>query len=898
MRADLVVTVPVSDSDLARCNDPLLESKFEIPERPRFMVTRPRLFERLSRRSEIPVTLVVGPAGSGKTQLVASWAAIQPSNIAVVWVTLEDDDDQSCIFWTYVIEALRRGGVLTSPAVEPPSPNAAIDRSFLVRLASALSDSETPVVLILDGVSSLSGEQWAADLEFVVRHSSPQLRLVLVGRWDPPLPLHRYRLAGRLNEVRSTDLAFTTEEATQLLSLHGVDLSSAGLASLLEHTEGWAAGLRLFAMALQNRDDAERMIDTISGNEATIAEYFLDEVLRVQPPHVRRFLLETSILDTFTPELAAAMTGRGDAQRLLLNLERHNAFVQPVAEYSAAYRFHRLFAELLRAQLRFEAPDCVPDLHRRAAAWFADRGQTGEAVSHAVKASDWEAAATITIEACAIGQLVLEGRRGRLGALLNQMPDDLDSAEVAVVAAALALAEGAVDRCAQHLKRGQELVMHRGWRYSPALALTDLVLSMLLASASGDSAQVLQTAAVARNFMRQSAPEQFARHPELPVLILAAEGMAQSRLGAVDAAAVTLTKAAVASAAGTDFPQMECLEHLAVIEAYRGRLRHAETLAGEAIDLAHRCGAMPDHPRVVAHVALAWVAMERYDLDAAGHHLRLADPKRHPSSDALAIAAFALVKSRRLQARGELRGAMKLLEEVSTGVLGGCPPEWLMREVRLSQARLMITMGRPDDAVQQIRLLPEPDLPDVVVVHAAAVAASGEPDRARGMAMPVVSEAGIPSPVTVEAWLVVATAAAQTGETESARSALRHAFRYAAPENQRRAIQQVWSELRRLLRDDDQLAAQHRALQGIGQSGTRQLEQSADADTVVIVEALSKRETEVLQGMAAMLATEEIAARLFVSINTVKTHVRSILRKLSASRRNEAVRRARALGLI
>jgi LuxR family maltose regulon positive regulatory protein len=133
MRADLVVTVPVSDSDLARCNDPLLESKFEIPERPRFMVTRPRLFERLSRRSEIPVTLVVGPAGSGKTQLVASWAAIQPSNIAVVWVTLEDDDDQSCIFWTYVIEALRRGGVLTSPAVEPPSPNAAIDRSFLVR---------------------------------------------------------------------------------------------------------------------------------------------------------------------------------------------------------------------------------------------------------------------------------------------------------------------------------------------------------------------------------------------------------------------------------------------------------------------------------------------------------------------------------------------------------------------------------------------------------------------------------------------------------------------------------------------------------------------------------------------------------------------------------------------
>jgi LuxR family maltose regulon positive regulatory protein len=196
---------------------------------------------------------------------------------------------------------------------------------------------------------------------------------------------------------RSTDLAFTGGETAQLLRLHGVELSAPGLASLLEHTEGWAAGLRLFAMALQDRDDADRMIDTISGNEATIAEYFLDEVMRAQPPHVRQFLLETSILDTFTPELAEAVTGRSDARRLLMDLEHHNAFVQPVAEYAAAYRFHRLFAELLQAQLRLEAPDHAPELHRRAAVWFTAQGQTVEAVSHAIKAGDWEAAATITV---------------------------------------------------------------------------------------------------------------------------------------------------------------------------------------------------------------------------------------------------------------------------------------------------------------------------------------------------------------------------------------------------------------------------------------------------------------------------------------------------------------------
>jgi LuxR family maltose regulon positive regulatory protein len=891
MRADLAVTV--TGTHPATGSDPLLESKFEIPDRPRFVVPRPRLFERLSWRSQAPVTLVVGPAGSGKTQLVASWAASESADAVTAWVTLEDDDDPDWAFWTYVVGALRRAGALTS-RTPMLSPGATVDRSFLTRLAAELSEAQVRVVLILDGVSSLTGERWAADLEFVVRHSSPLLRLVLVGRWDPPLPLHRYRLAGQLNEIRSADLAFTVDEAAQLLSLHGVELGAAGLSSLLEHTEGWAAGLRLFAMALQNRRDADRLIDTIRGNEATIAEYFLDEVLRVQPPHVRWFLLETSILDTFTPELAEAVTGRNDARRLLMDLERHNAFVQPVAEYSAAYRFHRLFAELLEAQLRYEAPERGPELHRRAAAWFAAQGLTVEAVSHAVKAGDWELAATLTVETCAIGQLVLDGPDCRLGALLQRMPADLNCAAAAAVAAAFALADGALDRCAHHLERAEELVTHQ---QSPAQALTDLVLGMLLASASGEFAQALRTAAVAGNLMAQSAPEQLARHPELRMLMLVAKGNAESRIGAVDVAAATLTEAIAAAGAGADYPHVACLEHLAVIEAYRGRLQHAETLAGQAIDLADQCGAVP-RPRTVAHVALAWVAMERYDLDGAGHHLRLADPKRHADGDGLAAAAFALVKSRRLQARGELRGAMKLLEDVAAGPGDAGPPEWLVREATLSRVRLMIVIGRPAEALLELGRFREPLAPDVVVVQAAALAASGELDRARDIAMPVAGAAGVSSSISVEAWLVVATAAARNGETANARIALRHAFQHAAPESQRRLVQQVWAELRRVLRDDDKLGMQHRALQSGSHAGGQRFDPSVDADTIVIVEPLTKRETEVLQGMAAMLATEEIAAQLFVSINTVKTHVRSILRKLAASRRNEAIRRARTLGLL
>jgi LuxR family maltose regulon positive regulatory protein len=893
MHSDLAV--PARKPPSAPAEDPLFASAFEIPEPPDFMVTRPRLLAAVSGPADLPITLVVGPAGSGKTQLVASWVNEQSVN-AVAWVTLDDVADVGT-FWGYVLEALRRSGVPISPSLTPPSSAVPVDRSFLVRLVTELAELRTPVLLVLDGVSALSGQQWATDIEFVLRHTSPALRLVLVGRWDPPVPLHRYRLAGRLAEVRSEQLAFTTEEAARLLELHGVDLSAAGLSSLMEHTEGWAAGLRLFAMALQDHRDADRLVETITGNEATIAEYFVDEVLRVQPPHVRAFLLETSILDTFTPELAEAVTGRADARPILLDLERHNAFVQPAAEYSAAYRFHRLFVELLRAQLMCQPSEHTAELHRRAAAWFSEHGRTMEAVSHAVKARDWGSAATIAVEHYAIGELALSGRGRGLGALLQHMPDDLDEAEPAIVAAVLALADGSADRCAHHLNRAHELVQRRGLQASPALAMGDLMVGVLLAACDDQPRRVLDLMSSTQLALAHTPPEQLARHPELSVLMLAAKGLAQSRLGEVDAATVTLTAATAVAAPGCEYTRIDCLQHLALLEAYRGRLGHAEKLATEAIDLADRYGCEPLRRPLGAHLARAWVAMERYDVDAAGRHLRAADPKRLPEVDGLINVAFALVKSRRLQARGELRGAMTLLKEAAAPT-DRPAPEWLVREVTLSCAKLLIVRGRPQEALAAVREFPQPHAADVVVTHAASLAALGSPEPAREAVRQIIGTASLDRPIAVEAWLVMARIAAQLGEVDNTREALRHALRHAAPESQRRVIQQVWAELRRVLRDDDGLIEQYRSLQGAAAATHSHGAPDPDTGPIIIAETLSRREMEVLHGMASMLPTEEIAATLYVSINTVKTHVRSILRKLSASRRNEAIRRARSLGLI
>ncbi|WP_433383955.1 LuxR C-terminal-related transcriptional regulator [Actinoplanes sp. CA-142083] len=888
MTSELVVPAPISIPAAAPATggDPLLQSKFAVPEPPSFLVARPRLTERLARGVREPVTLVVGPAGAGKTQLVASWAAEGAPGYPIGWITLEEEDGQGDSLWAYILEALRRAGVPF-----PPSFTAGADRSFLVRLAAALAELEEPVVLVLDGVSSLQGQQWATDLEFVLRHAGRMLRLVLVGRWDPPLPLHRYRLAGRLEEIRSEDLAFTADEAAELLTLHRVPLSRDAMDQLLQHTEGWAAGLRLFAMALEDAGDAESLVATITGNEATIAEYFVDEVLRIQPAHVRTFLLETSILDIFTPELAGAVTGRADSRQLLTALCRQNAFVQPAGDN--AYRCHRLFAELLEAQLNREAPERIPELHHRAAEWFAAAGQQLiEAITHAAAAGDWALAASAVIEDHAIGRLLIDGRESRLGELLSGMPGDLESPEGAVIAAALALNVRDAETSAAQLERAEELMMSRPSGYSPALALAHLLTDAMLARQRDDTDAVLHSAAAAEELLGQTPPERRERHDELRVLVLATRGDAQSRIGAVDAAAITLTEVATTATDNCEGVRVGALAHLALIEAYRGRLRHAEKLADQATELADRIGVGTASRPVGAELALAWVAMERYDIDTAGRHLRAADPRRIRPADGMVHAAFALIRSRRLQARGELRGALTALADGGHVPGGQAAPSWLTRQLALTQARLLVTMSRPDQALETLGKLSEPEADDATVVRASALAAAGEAEQAWQLVEPVAGAAGVASPVSLEAWLVLATVAARRGEVDEARGALRQALRAASPESQRRAVQQVWADLRRVLRDDDELATQYKQLQGAAHASP------AAADTVLVFEALSKREMEVLEGMAAMLPTEEIAATLYVSVNTVKTHVRSILRKLSASRRNEAVRRARTLGLI
>jgi LuxR family transcriptional regulator, maltose regulon positive regulatory protein len=877
--------------------DPLLESKFAVPAPPRFVVARPRLWDRLAASLREPLAVVTGPAGSGKTELVASWVRAGSVDEPVVWISLEDGDGSPQVFWSYVVEGLRRAGLTLRPAATRPVPDGDVDRSFLVRLAAELAGQPRPVVLVLDDVSVLTDQRWADDLDFVLRHAGRRLRLVLVGRWYPPLPLYRYRLVGRLGEIRGEDLVFTPAETGELLVAHGVALGQAALTSVVRHTEGWAAGVRLVALALDGRAGADSLVGTIHGDQADIAGYFVGEVLRNQPDEVQDLLLRTSILDTVTPELADLLTGRGDARHTLAHLQQENAFVQPVEDEPGSYRYHALFRELLQARLADRDPDEVPQLHRRAAAGFVAQGRTGEAIEHAARAGDWTFAATLAVDDLAVGNLVLAGADGRLGALFHDLPEDTDSPEAAMVAAALALAAVEPDRCAKHLARAEELVADTTGGTGTALALTGTLLDTLLAAKYHDSPRVLQSAQATQALLDQVPPERLHAHPELSVLLLSAQGSAQSWLGSLDAAASALTEAArTTCGAGAERIRLYCLQHLAMIEAYRGRLRRAGQLANQALTVAEDGGASDRVSPATAHVVLAWTATEHYDLDTAWRQVRTAEPMCERNPGGLAALGLAVVKSRLLRARGEFRGALEVLSRATA--VPESTPVWLARELALCRARLFVASGRCDEALALVADLGEPPTPDATVVRAAARLAAGDRDEARRIVTALTEAHGLDSPVPVEARLVLAALAADRGETGRARQALKRALGLAAPEAQRRCFHEVGARLRQLLRDDEDLAAQFAALGGpVRQPGHRPGGSRDDAEPV-IVDPLSKREMEVLRYVAAMLPTEEIAARMYVSVNTVKTHVRSILRKLSASRRNEAVRRARSLGLI
>jgi LuxR family transcriptional regulator, maltose regulon positive regulatory protein len=872
--------------------DPILTSKITAPDVPAWAVQRPRITGRIAEGTRwCPLTVVTGPAGAGKTMAVAMWAAAEADRVA--WVCLDEFDNRPGAFWSYVVAALRRSGIAVPKTLQAiPQEPAGVD-GFLLGLTALLAAQDLPLTLVLDDLHLLTEPGTLKGLDFMLRNAGSGLRVVVTSRMDPLLPLHRYRVAGQLTEIRADDLAFSAAEASLLLAQHGSTLTADSLESLTQRTEGWAAGLRLAAMSLGAHPDPGQFIKELLTEDSALICYLVDEVLNVQPPEVREVLLSTSILEHVSADGAVELTGDGHAAGVLASLARTNAFVQPLAP--GWYRYHNLFAEMLRLKLRLEHPERVAVLHQRAARWHQRDGRLADAVRHAAKAADWPLAAAMVVDELAIGELAGRGAGHPLAAEFAAMPADRAWAEPApyLVAAALALAAGRREAATAALDAADGLLDRLPADREAAGRLATAVVRLTASLREGDLARAAAAAGSARRMLARVPEEKLARHPELGRTVLSGRATVALWSGRLEEAARLLeTRLGDADTQGREREVPGQAGRLALVEALRGRLSRAVTLTGRAT-LGTGEDQYLDAP---ALVALAFVHLQRNELREARGLLKQADAALGRCPDKLLSTAAYLIAAGGALAEGRAATAVGIVARAQSG---GPLPTWLDQQLSIVESRAWTAAGDFRAALAAAERAGSS--PEAAVTLAQARAAAGNCDDIPRLLAPMLAaDSQLPNPARLQALLLDARLSYAADDAAHGRRSLESALRIAEREQLglSLAVERGW--LGPVLRRDPELADAHRTLLTLA-LGRQQLPApvtAGDQAPVLVVEPLTERELEVLVHVSDMLNTAEVADEMYISVNTVKTHLRNIYRKLATSHRNEAVRRARQLELI
>ena len=865
----------------AVAGDPILASKITAPGVPGWAVPRPRITRLIGEGVRwCPLTVVTGPAGAGKTMALALWAAAQPGPVA--WVGLDDFDNRPGVFWPYILAALRGSGVAAAKTLPAAARGRAAGHVFLLRLASSLAAQDPPATLVLDDLHVLTDSRVLDGLDFVLRNAGSGLRLVVGSRMDPLLRLHRYRLAGELAEVRADDLAFSAAEAGLLLAQHGAALSADSLHCLTRRTEGWAAGLRLAAISMSAHPDPDQFVRELIADDSALTGYLVAEVLNAQPPQVRELLLSTSILEQVSAEAARELTGIGRAETILRDLAHANAFVQPVGD--GWYRYHTLLAEVLRLKLRHEHPGRVPDLHRRAARWDERHGRLADAVRHAAQAGDWPLAARMAVDALAISKII-EPWPGRcIADEVRGMPHGQAWAEPApyLVDAARELSVGRGEASAAALRAAETMLECGETGQAAAARLAAAMISVAAARRGGDLAAAAAAAALAETMLARIPGEQVTRHPEIRARVLSARGAVELWSGHLDEAARVLGRGvAAAVASGGEQEHAACAGHLALVEAARGRLGRATELAAQG------------HEAAPALVALAWVHLERHELPEARSLLKQADAALGVRPDKLTGALAVLVAAGCGLAEGSTAS------QIMAQARSGWPvPVWVGQRLSLVESRACAAAGDARGALAAARRAGADNSPEAAVALAHAWLAAGDAASARRALGPaLVVRHTAPERVRLQAWLADARLSYDGGDPARGRRCLVAALRMAEREQLRLPFVTEHGWMGPVLRRDPGLADARRRLFAPAPARLP-APAPAPASALVLVEPLTERERDVLRHLSGMLNTAEVAGEMYISVNTVKTHLKSIYRKLAATHRGEAVRRARQLDLI
>jgi len=863
------------------------------------LIDRGDLLAALDRAAAKKVTIISAPAGSGKTSLLRAWAVHpgQKHRLAVLQVQRDQQDAQQ--FWLALLGAVRQA-IGTASGAEPPAATPEFNQRAMVdRVLSELAGDRGRLVLVIDDLHELHSPDALAQLTRLLTSLPANARAVLATRRDLRLRLHQLRLAGELAEIRGADLRFTERETRELLRASDITLSEAGAALLHQRTEGWAAGLRLAVISLAGHPDPERFVAEFSGSDRTVAEYLVAEMLERQPADVQNLLLRTSLLDRVNGELADVLTGRPGSERILLDLEDANAFVVSLDPERTWFRYHHLFGDLLRLELRQALPEEVPALHQRAAQWFAQHGQMVDAIRHTQAAGDWSGAARLLADHSF--SLTLDGRAQTIQALLRAFPPGADHPELALVRAGGDLIQGRLDEAAARLAVAEAHAQTAPPDRQHRLRVTIASLKLSLARRRGDLAGVVEQAEFLSSPLTGQSDEDIALDSDLRAVALMNLGTVEAwSLGAGDAERHLLEGAVLAREIGRPYLEVGCLAQLGFASKIHS-FAVTQARCREAIALADRYGWGTEPVISPALITLGGALIWTGDLDQGERWL-------HRAAQALAgdagpgIRVLLHIATGTLQAsRGRLADALEefsAAEDLRAQLVGS---HALASQVAGSMLLMQARLGRPAEARAFLAALDDERTGsgEISNARAAISLAEGDPAAALG-ALREVLEGTVPviGYLTVlEACLLAGLAYRAQGDQRAANQAAERALALAEPD--RPVLPFLMTGARELLEALPRHETAHAALLADVLDVMRGSSLAVNhRDPSPPAEKLSPGELRVLGYLPTNLSRPEIATELSVSPNTVNTQIRSIYAKLGVSDRSSAVQRARELRLL
>jgi LuxR family maltose regulon positive regulatory protein len=873
---------------------PLLVTKMHIPQLRPGLLARPHLIERLNsgliQRGAFTrkLTLVSAPAGFGKTTLIVQWLSEMVHPVA--WLSLDESDGDPVRFLAYLVAAVAQTasdfGTSVQNLLQAPQPPA--EKILLSALINELAGLQQSLFLVLDDYHSLQNQAVHRQLNFLSEYQPQHVHLVIVTREDPPLPLSRLRAQGQVLEIRQSDLRFTHQEVADFLhTSFGLKISAEDVQALAKRTEGWAVGLHMAALSLQNTADKHAFVQSFKGSHRFILDYLLEEVLERQPDHLRAFLQKTSILERLSAPLCDALTGRSDSSEILDHLEESNAFILALDPYRHWYRYHHLFAELLRHRLRHQDTSQEETLHLKASRWFEQNAYPVEAVRHALAAGDWERSGDLILKASE--NLLKRGEVTTILTWYRRIPEDqIVSRPLLALSFSWPLVlSGQLESAQKLLEQVEQQVGDKAEWLGEIAAV-----QAYIARSRGDDRRTVMLSEKALSLLPQ-------REQQLKDILSVNLGIAYWHTGHLKESRQVMQEAfKAAQAKGNQYAELTAQIFLNRILAASGQLREAF--------VAYQSLAAIDRPIPVlalVHMDVATLYYEWNDLRAARHHLEkcLAIAAQTASGEFLISGHTQM--ARLFLAQNDMQNS---LEELSrTEQMLATQTVTPLNRARTAAVRVQAALRRDDleGAAQWLEQAgsnadAHPFYPFLGLTPARYLLAQNRKGEALAYLDDCLKRAEQASWGYGQIAIKVLQAQAAR-QPDEAQEFLLQALEWAQPAGYVRTFVDAGPSLSPLLEEA--------ALQGANPQYLKTLlsalahEPSAERESgpiTSLIEPLSERETEVLRLAAAGLSNRQIAAKLIISLGTVKTHMHNIYSKLNASNRTQAVATARESGLI